>query len=355
MTGLQRLYQQRLTGTPLARPEDVVAWLGAVQAQEYPGGKWALSMRTPHLTDAVIDAACNEGRILRTHIMRPTWHFVTPEDIRWLMALTAPRVLAASAHMYRKLELDETTLRQSNAVIVRALEQEHVLTRVELGARLEAVGISIEGLRLTFMMFRAELDALICSGPMRGKQFTYALLDERAPKGPELPRDEALAELARRYFSSHGPATLRDFAWWSGLTLGDAKSGVTRAALKCEEIDGQTYWFSEWLAPVGAAPQTAYLLPTYDEFLVGYADFDKSRRGGEAETGRLVFDSTIMIAGRIVGSWRRILKSKSVSIELAPFRPLADSEQVAVLAAVDRYREFLGIAQPAEIRFVAAR
>src|SRR5262245_24524323 len=171
--------------------------------------------------DDSIDELFNEGKILRTHVMRPTWHFVMPEDIRWMLKLTAPRINAVSAYYFRKMELDQAVLARSNAAISKALRGKH-LTREELGQVLGRAKIDAKGLRLIYLMIRAELDAVICSGPLRGKQFTYALLDERVPKCRTLKRDEALAELTIRYFTSHGPALLRDFVWWSGLTITDA-------------------------------------------------------------------------------------------------------------------------------------
>src|SRR5258708_18431984 len=223
-----RLRNEHLTGAPLARPEDVVRWLGDVQAQDFAGAKWALAQRARTKTDASIEEAFAGGRIVRTHVMRRTWHFVVPDDVRWMQALTAPRVRAAMAYYDRKLQLDARTFGRSQAVLARTLEGGQHRTREELGRALADAGIPASGQRLGHLMMRAELDAVICSGPRRGKQFTYALLDDRCPKAatPVLSRDEALAELTSRYFRSHGPASLRDFAWWSGLTVADVKKGV---------------------------------------------------------------------------------------------------------------------------------
>ena len=210
---LRRHYHQRLTQNPLPGPAEVVAWLGAVQAQDYPGAKWALGLRMQDAADDIVERAFSDGAILRTHVMRPTWHFVTPADIRWMLNLTASRVNAASAYMYRQLELDDALFLRGNAVIARALQGGRQLTRVELRGALAEAGIVAEGARLSYIVMRAELDAVVCSGPWRGKQFTYALLDERAPRSRALERDQALAELTLRYFRGHGPATARDFAW----------------------------------------------------------------------------------------------------------------------------------------------
>jgi hypothetical protein len=341
---LQRLYQQRLTQNQFSTPEEIVAWMGAVQGQDYLGTKWALGMRLQNGNDETIEQAFNEGRILRTHVMRPTWHFVTPTDIRWLVELTAPRVNALSASYFRQLELDDALFARSNEVIVKALEGGRHLTRAELGAALSAVGIAADGIRLGYIIFRAELDALVCSGPRRGKQFTYALLDERAPQAKSLPREEALAELTRRYFTSHGPATVHDFAWWSGLTVADTKAGLgmVGAELTHEVIDEQTYYFSASMPPVSQASNDAFLLPSFDEFTVGFASFDETRRGQEAPEN-VAFYSPIVMRGRVIGSWRRTLKAKAAYIDIAPFAPLKPTENEAIQAAAQRYGQFVGL------------
>jgi hypothetical protein len=342
---VQRLHQQRLTQNPFATPTEVVAWLGAVQAQDYLGAKWALGLRMQHATDDLIERAFDEGSILRTHVMRPTWHFVTPADIRWILELTAPRVNAANAYMYRQLELDDALFLRSNAVIAGALQGGRQLTRTELGAALAEAGIVAEGMRLGYIVHRAELDAVVCSGPRRGKQFTYALLEERARQARRLRREEALAELTLRYYTGHGPATIHDFAWWSGLTVADAKAGLEMAAsqLTHQVIDGRTYWFSASMQPAAEASLAAFLLPTYDEFLIGFASFDDSRTGGQSINGQLVFDSTIVIGGQVVGSWRRTFKKGALVIELAPFAALTAAEYEAVTTAAERYGAFLGM------------
>jgi hypothetical protein len=207
-----RLRNQQLAGTALDDPADVVGWLGAVQSQDYAGAKWGVAQRGRGLTERSIDAAFDAGRILRTHLLRPTWHFVTPADIRWMQSLTARRVHAANGSMYRILELDARTLGTARRAIERALTRHESLTRRQLSDALRAHRVSAEGQRLAYIVMHAELEQLICSGPRVGKQFTYALLDRRVPRARQLTYDEALVELTRRYFTSHGPATARDFS-----------------------------------------------------------------------------------------------------------------------------------------------
>ena len=338
-----RLAQQRLSQNPFRAPSEVVAWLGAVQSQDYLGAKWSLGLRTQGPTDEAVEQAFNAGTILRTHVMRPTWHFVMPADIRWLLELTAPRLHAANATRYRQLDLDETLLRRSDEVIANALQGGQSLTRAELGAALAEAGILAKGLRFIYILFHAELDGIVCSGPRRGKQFTYALLDERAPHARSLPRDEALAELTRRYFTSHGPATARDFAWWSGLTVADARAGLDMLAstMVHEVIDGQSYYFPASMPPAAELSDSALLLPTFDEILVGYTSFDKTRSGGQDLSQKVAFNPRIVIGGRIVGSWRRTFEKGAVNVEIVPFTPLTAAQEAAITAAAQRYGDFV--------------
>lgn len=343
----QRLSQQRLAADPLSTPAEVVAWMGAVQAQDYPGAKWALGLRMQAATEAAIDQAFNEGVILRTHVLRPTWHFVAPADIRWMLALTRPRVIRSVAAYFRQNELDDALIARCEEILASALRGGRQLTRVELGSALSAVGIPTNGLRLLLIVMRAELDGLICSGPRRGKQFTYMLIDERVPPEPVLAREEALAELTRRYFTGHGPATANDFAWWSGLTLADVRTGLDLAAAHLESIviDGQTCWFP--VSGITPAPDGdaggALLLPTYDEFLVGFSAFGETRNGGRLDPEEDNFAATILVDGRVAGRWRRTLKKSAVTVKLAPFAPLSLEETASLSAAADHYGAFLGL------------
>jgi hypothetical protein len=340
----RRLARQRLVGQPLVTPAEVVAWLGAMQSQDYFGALWSLGMRLEHATEATVEAAFNAGDILRTHALRPTWHFVAPADIRWLLELTAPRVKAASAYMLRKVELDDRMCGRCNAIIANAVQGGNYLTRVEIGVALAAAGIHVDGMRLTYIAMNAELDAVICSGPRRGKQFTYALLAERAPQARSLARDAALAELTRRYFTGHGPATARDFAWWSGMTLADAQAGIAlvQGELTRATIDGQTYWFAADTSPVTDPSRAALLLPTYDEMLIGYAGFGEALTGGQAAGRNETFTATIALEGQVVGNWRRTLTPKAVVVATRPFAPLAAEAETSLTEALARYGAFLG-------------
>jgi Winged helix DNA-binding domain len=343
----QRLHNQLLSQTKFTQPSQVVAWLGAVQSQDYAGAKWAVAQRTKGLTDAEIEQAFADGEILRTHVLRPTWHFVAPADIRWMLALTAPRVLMLLAYLDRQLEVDKNLIGQTNEILAKALEGGKQSTRAELAAVLQRNDIKTDGLRLGLFIMHAELDGIICSGARRGKQFTYALLEERAPQAKTLEREEALAELTKRYFRSHGPATLKDFVWWSGLTMVDARAGIdfVKSQFEQEVIERQTYWFPP-SRPVRKPSPTAFLLPNYDEYTVGYTDrsaiFDVSHTDKLVLREGILAQSTL-IDGRITGTWKRTIKKKEVVIELAPFMvPTSDQNQV-IIAATQQYGKFLGL------------
>jgi len=345
----QRLANQHIGFPGLKKPADVVRWLVAVQAQDYAGAKWALGLRLKRATETEIEQAFTDGSILRTHLMRPTWHFVTSADIRWLLALTSPRVHSINAHMYRKLELDDTIFKRSNATLAKALRGGQTLTRDELRSVLEREGIAVNGdLRMSYFMMRAELDAIVCSGPRRGKQFTYALLDERVPETKTRARDEALVELARRYFVSRGPATVQDFAKWSGLTVIDGRNGLegVKRHLQCEIVAERSYWFPTSIPDAGDASPNAHLLSIYDEYISSYKD--RSAMVSESYAAKLsglgnALSYIVVIDGQIVGTWKRTITKNSVTIEPNFFKRLTPAERQAVEIAAQRYAQFVGL------------
>lgn len=353
-----RLRNQKLVGSTLRSPLEVVAWLGAVQAQDYTGAKWGIGQRVNGLTDADFDRAFNQGAILRTHVMRPTWHFVTPADIRWMLALTAPRVKTLMASYDRKLELDAPLFARSHTVLTRALQGGTHLTRTELAEPLARAKISASGQRLGHLMLRAELDAVICSGPRRGKQFTYALLEERAPPAKTLTRDEALVELTKRYFSSHGPATIRDFVWWSGLKVGDAKAGIDMLGLAQATVDGLTNWYVPSQV-VARRPPTPFvsLLPNYDEYGIAYKDRGAmvDPRLPRAPAGATELPHLLIVDGRWVGSWKRTITTRAAAIDVRPRRKLTRDEQRALAAEAARYGKFLNLPTTVSYAYSQAR
>ena len=342
-----RLRNQKLVRTDCRTAEAVVAWLGAVQAQDYPGARWALGLRAKAVTDADVERACDEGRILRTHILRPTWHFVSPADIRWMLSVSGPRVNAVNAHYYRKNGLDAAVFARSGRAIERALTGGRHLTRLELAAVLDKAGIQAAGQRLAYLMMRAELDGIICSGARRGKQATYALLDERAPGTSTMTREEALATLATRYFTSHGPATLRDYVWWSGLTVKDAKTGIDAAGkgLRTVTIDTRMYWLASSWTRVPAPGSTLHLLPNYDEYLIAYKDRGSIRDGKPAASGpvSIEFAHFLIIDGKLRGTWKRSFRAGRTVIALRLFRPLSRDERLELEEGAARIQRFAGV------------
>jgi hypothetical protein len=349
------LINQGLVKPTLKTASEVVTRLGAVQAQDYGASKWGISQRTAGLTDTEIEKEIDDGTIVRTHVLRPTWHFVAAADIKWMLSLSAPRVHAANAYWYRHLEVDDAVARRSRTVMTKALGERKHLTRAELGQVLTRAKIDITNpIRLASIVMRAELDAVICSGPRRGKQFTYALFEERVTKPAVLERDAALFVLAERYFTTRGPATVDDFAWWSGLTKADAKRGVESAAsrLEHESIEGRSYW-SPPERRVRIASPLARLLPNYDEYFVGLKDRSAfstrlKAAGVKARTDALS-GHVLTINGQIVGGWKRTLTERTAVIEPKLLLPLTQAERKAVERATRKLARFLGL--PLEIRW----
>ena len=344
----RRLHRQRLAGARFEAPEDAVSWLCAVQSQDYGPAKWSVAQRTAGVTDAELDRAFDDGRILRTHVLRPTWHFVHPADIRWMLEVTGPRVQALNAHMYRQLQLDEKELARCSDLIAAALRGGNFLTRKEIKTLLEKSGVATDGFRAAYILMNAELNGVICSGPLEGRQHTYALLEERAPGARSLGPDDALAELIVRYYTSHGPATVKDLRSWASLTIASIKSGLEMVAprLEHEVIDGVTYWFSA----AGPAPEipspTVHLLQVYDEYVMGYSE---SRHAldlsdvGRSQPEASVFNLSVLLDGRFAGRWKRTIKKDSVIIETSLYRAFDASETMALRKAADAYGDFLGV------------
>jgi hypothetical protein len=320
----------------------MVAWFGAIQAQEYGPAKWGLGLRSAAgITDAALERAIDRGRILRTHILRPTWHFVAREDIRWILELTAPHVHRRMATYDRQLGLDARMMTRAIGIIERALGDRGPLTRRELGAELARADLPAQTRELAHIAMHAELDGLICSGPRQGKQFTYALLAERAPPAPRLDRDQALTTLTRLYLRSHGPATLRDFVWWSGLKTSDARAGLEMARARSREVDGLTYWtLAREPAGVSRPGKGVHLLPIYDEYLVAYRDHRLVPRPAYMLGS---FQHALLVGGQVAGTWRTVQRPKGLLVDVRPLRRLTLAERRGLSQAVTRYRRFLGV------------
>ncbi|MFE0152383.1 winged helix DNA-binding domain-containing protein [Nonomuraea sp. NPDC059007] len=332
-----------------AGPAEVVGWFGALQAQDYHPAKWAVAQRLgPGVTDADLDRAFDDGAILRTHVLRPTWHFVARADLRWLLELTAPRVHALNGYAYRRGELDGPLLRRTADLIADAVAGGNHLTRTEIAALLARHGIVARGFRLGYILIHAELERVICSGPLRGALHTYALFEERAPRAASLEREAALAELVRRFFASHGPATAKDLAWWSSLTRADIATGLSLVgeALESTDADGVTYWSAPGHDPVPAASPEVRLLQAYDEYIVGYRQskylLDLGGLTPAAPDRPALPNGVVVVDTQVAGRWKRTVRGGAVMVEAVLYRPFDAAERAALQAAADELGAFLG-------------
>jgi len=346
-----RLINQQIAGTQFTTPQEIVQWMGAMQAQDYAMAKWAIGLRVPGLNDAALEKAFNDGSILRTHLLRPTWHFVSPKDIRWMITLTAPRINALNAYQYRQFELDAKLFKRCNNIFVKALQGGNHLTRTALAGELEKAKIKADGIKLICIMMRAELDGILCSGPRHVKQFTYALLEERVPPAKPMLKQEALAKLTGLYFTSRGPATVQDFATWGGLTVAHAKEGINllKGQLTNESIQGKEYWLAANAPHHTHEPtekfQSTFLMPNYDEYAIGYKDrsavLGEKTNTGNVKIDNPIFNHALIVDGIAAGTWKHTIKGNKTLVETTPPKPLSKTKQQAVAKAVKRYLEFV--------------
>jgi hypothetical protein len=343
-----RLVNQQISCPRSKEPHEVVSALGAMQAQDYLGALWAIGLRVAGATETAVEQAIAERKLIRTWPMRGTLHFVAAADARWMLELMTPGPIARAARRFQQLELDEKVFSRSRKLFIRALRGNRQLTRKTMMDLLEGARISTAGQRGLHILWRLAQEGLLCFAAREGKQQTFALLEEWAPQPHRPPRDAALAEMAQRYFSGHGPATLRDFVWWTGLKISSAKAALDSVCPQLSQhvIDGTSYWMNREFPDPPAAARAVYLLPGFDEYLLGYRD-----RGAVLEPrhsqkimpgGNGLFLPTIVISGRVAGTWKRVLKKNEVLITPSPFAPLKKAEQNAFAAAAERYRDFVG-------------
>ena len=341
-----RLYNQYISAEKFELPDQVVNWFGALQAQDYNSTKWALSVRSKISTDNIIEQSFTDMTVIRTWLTRGTLHIAAPSDVHWMLALLAPRLIRGSAGRLKQLELDEDTFSLSFKTLSRALQGGKILTRNEIITLLNKDGISTEGQRGYHILWRAGMEKLICFGPMRGNQQTFMLLDECIKDKKLFNREESIAALVERYIRSHGPATIKDFVFWSGLTTSDAKTGfeINKQFMVQEEFNEEIYWQLEnFLVPDGPSPGV-YLLPAFDEYFLGYVTrnivldpmFIK-----KAVSNNGIFRPIIVIDGQIVGIWKHHQQKNSVRISIELFRKLTDFEIDALGIVVNQYGSFL--------------
>lgn len=341
-----RLKNQQLTETRFSNPEKLVSHFGAMQAQDYAMAKWAIGLRTAK-TEKEIECAINEGSIIRTHILRPTWHFVAAEDIYWMLELTAPNVKRLIISTAAKMGLRESSLNTYNERLQKLLSNNNHLTREEIISGLGSINGNADAISPVLIMMNAELDGIVCSGKMRGKKFTYALLEERVKTTNKISKDEALAKLAGKYFKSHGPATIQDFSWWSGLSLTNSRLALEliKPELASFQIEGNTYWFYE--VSISTKDDTIlHLLPAFDEFLISYKDRTASialEHQPLAFTKNGIFNPVIAINGKVEGTWKRSIKKETVKIEIKPIGSFDRDTSELIINKAKMYGDFLDL------------
>jgi len=338
----RRLRAQHIPASAFTKPHEIVSHLLAMQAQEFAMAKWAIGLRVNGVNNAAVERAFNDGKILRTHLMRPTWHFVVPKDIRWLIELTAPRIRKIMAPYDTQLGLTSTVFRKAIDTLAASLEGGKQLMRTEIRAELAKKKLPLEESRLSHILMHAELACIVVSGKRVGKQFTYALFDERAPNARSLDRDEAVAALTKRYFATRGPATIQDFMWWSGLAAADARAGVAALPKQFvrERIGRKEYLFSDSLSFDPKQQIATFLLPDYDEYGISYKDreaINPLAHKGPMRNGVMVFNHIVIVDGIAAGTWER---NASAKVHVTLSHALNKRQQDALQKAVKAYEAF---------------
>ena len=347
-----RLNKQLLAGSDLSDPKNVVSSMCAMQAQDFNAAKWAIGIRLKGTTEKSITESFNKGEIVRTHLMRPTWHIVSADDIYWLLDLTVPHIKSIVKRRHINLGLTTSILNKSLNSIEKVLTGGFHLTREEIVAGLAKVKIITDGVHASHILLHAELEGLICSGPVKNKKLSYGLLEERVPIKNKLNREESIAKLALKYFSSRGPALVEDFTWWSGLSLKDARLALelNKNNLATETLDSKTFWFNNSSPLTKTKKPLAHLLPAYDEFLISYRDRSSCIPPGIERTiisNNGIFRPVVLINGKVAGLWtRKIAKSKTL-LEVNLFQPAGHKTITLLNHASNAYSLYLN--HPAEI------
>jgi hypothetical protein len=346
---VERLLNQRIEGEKFEQPEEVVRWMGALQAQDYQQSLWAIGLRTQSATVADIEQAIIDRKIVRTWPMRGTLHFVPSEDAKWMLSLSASRMLAQDRRRLEQLELNETIMERCKELFFDALKGNRRLSRPNMMQLLEDAGISTKNQRGYHILWYLSQTGVICPGPMQDKQQTFVLLDSWVPHSEEFSREESLAILTKRYFASRGPATVHDFAWWAGLTVTDARRGLeaVKSELVKDQLNGKEYWMTrDTRGQRMHDTSRVYLLPGFDEHLLGYKDRSAVLAGEHAPKivpgNNGMFLPTMVVAGQVIGTWKRRLKKNALEIILCPFTPLDISEE-SVMQAAKWYSDFMRV------------
>lgn len=348
-----RLNNQNLTGEKNYSPREIAGWMGALQAQDYNMVKWAFGVRMQDPKKEIVDNAIDNSEIIRTHLLRPTWHFVSAEDFRWLHSLSAPRIKSTLKYRHDSLGLDNISLENSNKIISEALKGGKHLTRAELAALLKSEGISLDNNRSSHILLWAELSGIICSGRQAGKKPTYALISEVTGEAINKSREEYLGLLVRKYFSSHGPATLKDFAWWSGLSSSDIRTGISVAGDHLASFrTNSTEYLSGKNNDLPEVSHSVLLLPAYDEFIISYADRSAvltSDNKAKTISVNGIFHPVVIINGKVAGLWKPSAKKETIIVDVFLFNPVARSLKAKIEETASGYGSFLG--KKAEVKF----
>lgn len=341
-----RLTCQQIAGTSFTTPKEIVGWMGAMQAQDYNMAKWAIGLRLPGTTDTVIENAFNKGEILRIHVLRPTWHFVSADDIYWMLQLSAPHMNLAMKSRHKRLGLNERIFSKSNSIIREALASGRHLTRPEIMSELNKNKIETHDLKSIHLMYHAELNGIVCSGTRRGNEHTYTLLDKRIKKEKSITREEALAKLAERYFTGHCPATLEDFTWWSGLPAKDARQALEIIKNKFipETIQSKIYWLPASFSIPAKSKSSFYLLPAFDEYIISYKDRTaaiEAQHQPKAFSNNGIFWPAIIMNGKVIGLWKRNIQKDKVIVEAEFFKKASKAAISSFKTESKKYGKFL--------------
>lgn len=341
-----RLQNQKIDTTTFTKANDVVSWMGAMQAQDYAMSKWAIGQRMVSAKDKIIEEALDDALIIRTHLLRPTWHIVSAEDIYWMLELTAPRIKSSMKSRDKELGLTTEVYTKSFGLLEKMFLDGTYLNREQISGILNAANIKTDENRLSHILMNAELEKLICSGRRTGNKLTYGLLSERVPVRKAFIKDDALAELAKRYFTSHGPATLKDFTWWSGLSVTDATKALesVKPDFISETVGHENYWMKTESLNMNRSGKSVHLLPAFDEFLISYRDRNASIElvhNSKAISNNGIFYPVIVINGQVAGTWKRTTQKDKVQIETTLFIDINKKYGALIEKEIKIYSEFL--------------
>lgn len=341
-----RLASQQIADTLFKTPREIVSWMGAMQAQDYIMAKWAVGVRLKNPSEKIVEEAIDKGEILRTHLLRPTWHFVSPDDIYWMTKLTAAKIKTSFKSRHKQMEITDSILKKTLGIIEKELADGVSLTRNDLAQKFRNKGIKTDENRLSHILFCAEFETVICSGPIKENRPTYSLLSYRVPKKKELGREESLAELAKRYFTSHAPATIQDFSWWSNLSLTEIRRAVDsiKSDFISEDTDAGKYLIPGSFSWDINPKSSVHLLPAYDEFLISYRDRSHSLHATHNKktiSANGIFFPVVVINGQVSGLWQRTIQKNKLIVKVNTFGEQGKTIKRQIEKKAKEYGKFL--------------